>query len=188
MPAGSRKLPLDRAGDFPTPAVQVQEVVPTVAATGTPESKFVLKEFHRFEVRDGRKIWEAKGSQGQYFPEQNAARINDAKVWVYKKDGKDVSLTAGQALLKLQGPALIGAEASDGVVVQYAGEQTLETDRLLYDKDSAKITAPGIVQIRGALLDIEGESLEGDLNSNVFTLKRNVSTVLKPRVNSNANN
>lgn len=146
----------------------------------------MLKEFQRAEIRDGRKVWEAKGSQGQYFPENNTARIIDAKVWMYKKDGKVIVLSAGEALLHLQGAGLKGADASKGVTIVYDGKETMQTDSLTYDKEKDFILAPGHVEITGEMIDISGDELQGQLQENNFTLKRNVSTVLKPKGKKNA--
>ncbi len=180
MPSESRHLPS-------APSEPAPEVSPVAVATPSPgsDSKFVLKEFHRFEVKDGRKVWEAKGSQGQYSPEDNAARIQDAQVWIYQKDGKQVTMTARQAVLKLQGPGLKGADASGDVTIIYNQNETLKTDLLSYDKEKNKVSAPGLVTISGALLDISGEILDGDLATKSFTLKKNVRTVLKPREKKN---
>ena len=177
---------MPRSAKLPSNSTLTQAATPVptpVETSETPsqESKFMLKEFQRAEIRDGRKVWEAKGVQGQYFPENNTAKIIEAKLWMYKKDGKVIVLNAGEALLRLQGAALKGADASKGVVVVYDDKQTLETDSLTYDKEKDLLFAPGFVQITGETIDISGDELEGDLQDNSFILKKNVSTVLKPK-------
>jgi LPS export ABC transporter protein LptC len=159
----------------------------TVPASPSPESKFILKDFERSEIRDGRKEWEAKGSQGQYFPENNSAKILNAKVWVYKKDGQVITLTAGEALLHLQGVGLSAADASKGVVIVYNNQEKLETDSLTYDKNKNLVSAPGFVKITGDSIDISGDELSGNLETKEFVLKRNVSSVLKPKEKKHEN-
>ena len=167
-----------------TPTAAAVEATISAAAAITPgtESKFVLKEYQRSEVRDGRKLWEAKGTQAQYFPETNSAKILNAKIWMYKKDGQVITIDAGEAVLHLQGAGLSGADASKGVTIVYNNQQSLETDKLTYDKAKSSVFAPGFVKIKGELLDISGEILEGDLEKNEFKLKKNVSSTLKPKV------
>lgn len=173
------------------PVANLPQQTPTAAPTPEPgvtpsqESKFMLKEFQRAEIREGRKVWEAKGSQGQYFPENNTAKVLDAKVWMFQKDGKVVVLSAGEALLRMQGVGLKGADATKGVVIVYDDKETLETESLSFDKENDRIHAPGHVQITGAMIDISGEELEGKLQTNDFILKKNVSTVIKPKAKKN---
>ncbi|MBN8547995.1 MAG: LPS export ABC transporter periplasmic protein LptC [Deltaproteobacteria bacterium] len=184
---------MPRSAKLPSATVAKKEATPqptTAPVDGTPsqESKFMLKEFQRAEIKDGRKVWEAKGAQGQYFPETNSAKITAAQLWMYKKDGKVIVMNAGEALLRLQGAGLKSADATNGVVVTYDDKETLKTDNLTYDKEKETLYAPGHVEITGDFIDISGDVLEGDLSDNSFVLKQNVSTILKPKGMKNAPN
>lgn len=190
VPKGQTKLPsTSRELSAPTPAAVAtapSSADLTTTPSAAPDSKFMLKEFHRAEIRDGRKVWEAKGSQGQYLPETNSALITNAELWMYQKDGKVITMTAGEALLHLEGAGLKGADASKGVIIIYNDQEKLETDSLTYDKANNKVSAPGFVKITGELLDISGDGLAGDLETKTFILKQNVSTTLKPKKKKSA--
>jgi LPS export ABC transporter protein LptC len=193
LPSNEEQIPLVNF-DLPPPEPTAQTASVGVASSAFPtpdasptagSSKFTLQEFHRTEIRDGKKLWEAKGTQAQYFPEANSALVKQAHIWIYRPDGTVVTLTAGQALLHLEGTGLKGAEAEHGVVIVYDQDERLETEKLSYLKKDNSIFAPGLVTITGKLIDVSGEVLRGNLESNNFTLEKNVETVLKPKETQN---
>lgn len=193
LPSDEGQIPLANF-DLPPPEPTAESAPVEVASAVSPapeasptvgSSKFTLQEFHRTEIRDGKKLWEAKGTQAQYFPESNSALVKQAQIWIYRPDGKVVTLTAGQALLHLEGAGLKGADAEHGVVIVYDQEERLETEKLIYLKKDNSIFAPGLVTITGKILDVSGEVLRGNLESNNFTLEKNVETVLKPKETQN---
>lgn len=156
--------------------------IPAAPAADAPASSFVLGVFQRSEVKNGKKQWEVKAKDGFYNPEKSTATVHDAVLWVYDKSGDVIELTAKEAILHLQGPALTKAEASGGVRVVRNGEVTVETEKAVYDKVNNKMTAPGVVRLTSDKADISGTRLEVDLNSKELTLQADVSTLIKPKV------
>lgn len=148
----------------------------------TPDSKFVLKEFSRSETRDGKKLWEVKAKSGQYYPESNTAKLEEATLWMFRDEGGPVELKAGHAKLYLKGVSLASAQVEGNVVINYPDKKvTLETDAAEFNQEKNSVSALGKVTIHGELLDIVGEGLSADLNTREFHLERDVKTVVKPK-------
>jgi len=160
---------------------QISLALPNATPTPTPEpvapsegSRFMLKDFHRSETRDGKTVWEVRATQGQFFPEEQQAKLREATIWVYRKNGDILQLRAKEALLKVQGAALLSAHASGGVVAIMNATTTLETESAVYDKDSNKIFAPGAVKIVNERAEQNGIGLEGNLETRAFKISKDV--------------
>ncbi|MBX7144529.1 MAG: LPS export ABC transporter periplasmic protein LptC [Oligoflexia bacterium] len=148
---------------------------------GPADSKFVLNEFHRSEVRDGKKMWEIFGTQGQLVSEQNLVRVSNPHVILYKDKGDVVDIKATSADVKLDGSAIGKATLSGNVIVSYNSANTLTTEELVYDRASGRVTSEQRVRVSGDLIEVEGDELRGNLNEKEFTLLKNVRSTLKPK-------
>jgi len=173
--------------DLARPATTSTAATPTplaapgvsTAAVADP-SNFMMKDFHRSETRDGKLIWEVVAARGQYFPESSSAKVNDAVVTMYRKNGQTIELRAAEATLYLEGVGLTRTEASGKVTVVYDRTTTLVTESATYDHTTNLVRAPGLVTITGELVDISGEELLGNIETKEFNLKRNVTTTIRP--------
>jgi LPS export ABC transporter protein LptC len=180
---GSVYIGFSRPGSAPsiTPDTVTDSGGPaTPSALGSPSgSNFVLNNFHRSEMKDGKKIWEVTATRGQYFPETNTAQLDEPSLLFYRSTGEVVELRAAQALLTLSGTTLNRAEISGAVRVVYGAKTTMTTEFALYDRASDTVTAPGEVTISSAELDIVGRELTAQIESQVFTLAKDVSSTVK---------
>lgn len=145
-------------------------------------SGFVLNQFHRSLVRDGQTVWEVFGTQGRYDPLGNRAEVDQPRLTVARAGDGAATLTATRAVLSLEGTELTTAELFDAVVVTYKNDTTLRTTRALYDKRADRVTIPVPLTIDNPLVTISGNTLEGELTAQRFTLSSGVHTVIKPRV------
>lgn len=145
------------------------------------QSLFVLDNFERSEVRDGRKTWEVKAREGHYMPGSSSALVKDAKLWVYQKDGDIVSIAAREATLYLNGTELTRAETRGDVVVMKNDDMTLTTDVAVFDKAANTVQAPGLVRIVTEAMDVEGVGMLVDVSGQEVKLLGNVSTLVKPK-------
>lgn len=151
---------------------------------GTPGGSavgFVLNEFHRSSVKDGKVVWEIFGKKGRYDALNNNAEVDQPRLMVNRPNGDTVNLTAGKANLQLSGTELLGAELIDNVLVIYKGETTIKTSRAIYKKDSETIDVPTPVEVENPLFSLRGQKLFGKLNDQEFTMTNGVKTTLKPR-------
>lgn len=152
-------------------------------ASETPQgaSLFALNEFHRSESKDGKKVWEVKAARGEYFPENNSAKIHAATLWFFRNEKDVVELHADHATLFLDGAALKRAEAFDGVRLLYNNEVTVEAQRATYDKLNDTVVAPGPVRILSDTLDVSGKDMLVKLSEKVVTISSEVESVVKPK-------
>lgn len=145
------------------------------------DASFMLKTFRRFEARDGKTVWEVAAKEGRFSPEKNAAIVSDVDLTMYQKDNTKVGLTAREAEIFLDGASLDRAEFKGDVVLTHSSGTVIRTDAATLEHAKAEVHAPGRVVITGELFDIEGDQLDGKIDSREFTLARNVSTIIRPR-------
>lgn len=150
---------------------------PAEGATGI----FTMHEFHRSEIRDGRKLWEVKGKQAQYSPENSSVTITDADLSLVGKTGKEGRLQTKKATLFMQGPSLLKARLQNGVTAIYDGTYTLTSDEAECDRSSNTVVIPGRVKVESTGIELSGDSLRADTEGQKFVLSGNVVTILKPR-------
>ncbi|NDC36618.1 MAG: hypothetical protein EBZ48_01045 [Proteobacteria bacterium] len=141
---------------------------------------FTMHEFHRSEVRDGKKLWEVKGSQAQYSPEDSSVRIVDADLSLLAKNGKEGRLRTKKATLYMQGPTLTKAHLAQGVTAIYDGEYTLTSEEAICDRIANTVMIPGPVNIEGSAIRLSGNSLKGDIDAQNFVVTGNVVTIINP--------
>lgn len=163
----------------PTPK-NTNQASPTAKPTGSANTDIIMKRFHRSEIKDGQTLWEIEGAYGQYFPDQQAAEIQQARLQVYREPNRSIILEADRALLTIDGTDLSKAELFDGVTLVDQQGVTATTEQATYDRSTGTLTSPGVVQINSDLVDITGRILEADVDEQIFHLKRNVESVIRP--------
>ena len=186
---GGESSPQASSGNLPLNPSDLQGIVPLVKAGGgepaaisgpAGTSPFTLNQFQRSEVRNGRKIWEVKATQGQYFPGDAKAIVRNAELFVFAKDGDQVTLWADSGTLYLSGPSLQRAEVEGNVRVMQNEEVKITTEKALYDKEKGLVEIPGAVKIEGAAFEISGSAMFVDVESRVVRLTKDVVTVISP--------
>jgi LPS export ABC transporter protein LptC len=164
-----------------------QPVTSQDSSQATSTGVFTMHEFHRSEVRDGRKLWEVKGSQAHYNPESSTVTIADADLLLLGKNGKEGQLRTKQATLFMQGPTLAKAHLEKGVTAIYDQQYTLTSEEAVCDRVANTVVIPGQVKIESAGMELSGDSLKGDIDAQSFVITGNVVTVIKPNAKNPAN-
>ncbi len=144
-------------------------------------ANFAMNDFHRVEMRDGKKIWEVTASRGQYFPANNSALVDKAHLVIFKKDGSIIELNAGSATLFLDGASLSKAEASQGVKLQLDQDTVLTSDTANFDRIKNTVLVPGNVEINNSRMNLKGKKLEADLTKEEFRIFNDVDTTVLPK-------
>jgi LPS export ABC transporter protein LptC len=150
-------------------------------STPAPAAGFVLNEFHRSLVRDGKTLWEVFGKKGRYNPLGNVAEVEEPRLTVSRKEDGNATLSASRAVLTLSGTELAGAELFENVVVTYKDDTTLRTSHAIFDQATNTVQIPTRVEIDSKMLLITGSALDADLNAQEFKITKGVKTVIKPR-------
>jgi LPS export ABC transporter protein LptC len=159
--------------------------LPQEPASAAPEQQssgsVLLKEFHRSETKDGKTVWEVTSARGQFYPQTNSVRVEEAVVHLYRKDGAVIEVHAAVALLEMEGAVLKKVNASGGVKLIYNNELTMDTDSAVFDQQTNMFFAPGLVKINSDMLETTGTGMTADLNTRSARLERDVHSIVKAR-------
>ena len=154
---------------------------PGLTTPGAASVGFVLNDFHRSSIKDGKVEWEIFGKRGRYDATQNTANVEEPRLILIQKTGDTVTLKAGRALLNLTGTELKKAELFDNVVVVHKGETTLTTNYAIYIKESDTVEFPSEVTIDGPIFTIHGNKMFAKLEPQDFVISSGVQSTFKPR-------
>lgn len=181
IPSQSSSLSKETIEGVPGP-VPTPDQSPLVAE-GTPSGGlgFVLNEFHRSLVRDGKTVWEIRGTRGQYDPLGSKAKIDKPDLNVVRNNGDTVHLTADRADLTITGTQLSTAELFDNVVVVYKGTTTLKTSRAFYDEQQGRVDIPVPMELDSPMFALTGNKLVAYLDPQEIFITNGVTSVIKPR-------
>ena len=160
-----------------TPAPETTAGTPAAGGVG-----FVLNQFHRSLVRDGKIVWEVFGKRGSYDAPNNVVRVEEPDLLVNQKNGDTIKLTAGRADLSLAGTELSTADLFDRIVVVYKGETTVRAERATYNKTTGQIDIPVPVELDGPMFTLKGNKLTALTEPQEITISGGVHSVIKPRV------
>jgi LPS export ABC transporter protein LptC len=156
------------------------DIVQAVGSPGTGLG-FVLNDFHRSLVRDGKMVWEIHGQRGQYDALNSKAQIEKPDLTVVRDNGDTVKVTAERANLLLAGTQLSSAELYDNVVVVYKGTTTVKTSKAFYYEKEGRLDVPVPVELDSPIFSLRGNKLEAHLDPQEIFITNGVSSTIKPR-------
>lgn len=156
---------------------------PTPSQYPTPQqgAQFLLNDFHRSEVKNGRTIWEVKAKKGEYFPDKQMAQIFDAAVWLFRSESEKVLLNAPEAELLFNGTAMSKVFFPGTVHVVYNDMYIVDTSVATYEKSSETIVSDHPVKLSSDLIDVEGARFVANSAENSIIISGGVKTVIKPQ-------
>ena len=135
--------------------------------------------FHWTEMKGSEKEWVLTASDASYSADKKSISLVDAHLKTISQDGRETSVIAPKALIKVDGNTMQSADMTGGVIVRY-GEFVLATEQATFDPQNDKIVAPGEVTIIGRGLKVTGIGLTGSPKQEVFTLGEQVTTHILP--------
>lgn len=165
-------------GPSPTPSISQG---PPLAETPAAGLGFVLNEFHRSLVKDGKTVWEIRGERGKYDPLGSKANISKPDLTVVRDNGDTIRLTADRAELLLSGTQLASAELFDNVIAVYKGNTTVTTSHAIYDEKQGTVEIPAPVQLDSPMFALTGKKLFAKLDSQEIFITNGVTSTIKPR-------
>jgi LPS export ABC transporter protein LptC len=175
IPTSSNLLTMESIRGEPTRAPAGQD-------TPRADSPFVLNEFHRSLVKDGKTEWEVFGKKGDYNPLTGRADVVEPRLNVTRPNKETITLTSKAAQLFITGTELTSATLTDDVTVTYKGETTLTTQNATYDREKHFVEIPTHVEVDNPMMRVEGERLTADLESQIIILSGGVRSTIKPSV------
>ena len=138
-----------------------------------------IRDFHRVKLQDGRKVWEISAEDAQYFQEDNLVVVRNATMELQLEDGRAIGLKGDQARIELAGNDVSRVELIGAIQVT-ASEYVVRTDRAIYDHARRVISVPDPVDISGRALQLRGDTMEVEVDTDIVKLVRNVSMRIEP--------
>jgi len=140
-----------------------------------------IRDFHRVKMQDGRKVWEVSAQDAQYFDDEQTVVVRAATLELYLNDGRTVGLKGDEARIRLNGREISQVDL-DGAIQMTLADYTVRTDHATYDHSLQHISAPGVVEISGRALELRGDRMDVDVQSQRLTLRQHVAMRLQPAV------
>ncbi len=165
-------------GPSPMPSTSQTPLLSETPAAGLG---FVLNEFHRSLVKDGKTIWEIRGERGKYDPLSSKANISKPDLTVVRDNGDTIHLTADRAELALSGTQLTSAELFDNVIAVYKGNTTVTTSYAVYNEKEGTVDIPVPVKLDSPMFALTGKKLFAKLDSQEIFISNGVTSTIKPR-------
>jgi LPS export ABC transporter protein LptC len=152
---------------------------PPKALDYLPESSLHMNEFHRAKIENGRKIWELFGDEASYFKEQKEAIIKKPRFYYYDKKGEVAETTGEEAHVYINEKELERMELRGGIQVTFQG-YVLKSDEANYLPAKDQIILPNHTTVVGEGIELEGSSMEVELEDRKIRLVHRVKTKIEP--------
>ncbi|HVO94339.1 MAG TPA: LPS export ABC transporter periplasmic protein LptC [Terriglobales bacterium] len=152
---------------------------PLKALDYLPESQLHMKDFHRSKIEDGRKVWELFGDEAQYFKDQKEAVIKKPRFNYYDKKGEAIETLGEEARVYMNDKELEKLVLRGGVQVTFQG-YVLKSEEANYLPAKDQIVLPSRTKVTGEGLELEGASMEVELEAQKIRLVNNVKTKIEP--------
>ena len=152
---------------------------PLEALDYLPASQLHMKDFHRSKIEDGRKVWELFGDEAQYFKDQKEAVIKKPRFNYYDKKGEAVETYGDEARLYMNENELEKLVLRGGIQVTFQG-YVLKSEEANYVPAKDQIVFPTRTKVTGEGLELEGASMEVELEGKKIRMLNNVKTKIEP--------
>ncbi len=152
---------------------------PLKALDYLPESALHMKEFHRAKIENGRKLWELFGDEASYFKEQKEAIIKKPRFYYYDKKGEVVETTGDEAHLYINEKELERMELRGDIQVSFQG-YVLKSEEANYLPAKDQVILPNRTTVVGEGIELEGSSMEIELEDRKIRLVHRVKTKIEP--------
>jgi LPS export ABC transporter protein LptC len=145
-----------------------------------PDAVQWIQNFHRIEIREGKKAWELVADEAQYLEGDNQVVVRKPRTTLYMKDGEKVTVTGDQGKVEFAGKDLQKAMLHDSVEIHVRGF-VIRANDAVYDRGTEKIVAMGPVTIVGEQVQVAGNDMTVFVKESRFELKKPVRVTLSPK-------
>jgi LPS export ABC transporter protein LptC len=162
-------------------AMKLREVKknPLMALDYLPESALHMRDFHRAKIENGRKVWELYGEEANYYKDQKQAVIKKPRFYYYDKKGQVAETTGEEARIFINETELEKMQLAGGIEVSYQG-YILKSAEAIYLPAQQQIVLPSRAVIIGEGIEMEGSSMELQLEEKTMRLLQNVKSRFEP--------
>jgi LPS export ABC transporter protein LptC len=148
-----------------------------------PDAVQWIQNFHRIEIREGRKAWEVEADEAQYLEESQQVLVRNPQASFFLKDGEKVRVKGGQGKLEFSGQDLQKATLHDNVEI-HVRDYVVHCQAAVYQRDLDQIVADGPVSIVGDQLQVDGNDMVVFMKDARFELQKQVRVTLLPKFES----
>ena len=145
-----------------------------------PDAVQWIQNFHRIEIREGKKSWELVADEAQYLQEDNEVVVRKPRTTLYTKDGEKVTVTGDHGKVEFAGKDLQKATLHDSVEIHVRGF-VIRANDAVYDRGTEKIVAMGPVTIVGEQVQVAGNDMTVFVKESRFELEKPVRVTLSPK-------
>lgn len=140
-----------------------------------------IQNFHRVEIKDGKKAWEVEADEAQYLEEREQVIVRRPRASFFLRDGEGdrVTVRSDNGQLKFRGRDLHRVALRDNVEI-HVRDFVIRTDNARYDRDTDRIVARGPVEILGAELEVRGRDMIVFMKDSRFELREQVRVTVVP--------
>jgi LPS export ABC transporter protein LptC len=154
-----------------------------------------LNQFHRLETKNGKRLWEVKGTLATFDDPKDKDNTNaksaspkinitDALFTSFENDQPAYEIKAQQAGVKVGLTGIDEVSLKKNVRLQMQSKYVLESELADYNGTSQNIAIPVPVKISGEGFEITGNKLYGNLKEKKFTLLGKVNTFIAAKTTS----
>jgi len=152
---------------------------PLKALNYLPESALHIKDFRRSKVENGRKVWEVSGEEADYYKDQKEAVIKRPRFTYYDRNGVAAETAGEVARMFLGDNELEKLQIEGGIQVKYQ-DYILKSAEAIYLPGQQRILLPKRTTVVGGGFEVEGSSMEVELESRIIRLLERVKTKIEP--------
>jgi LPS export ABC transporter protein LptC len=145
-----------------------------------PDAVQWIQNFHRVEIRDGKKTWELEAEEAQYLQEQNQVVVRHPRTTFYMKDGEKVTVRGEQGSVTFNGKDLQKATLHDNVEI-HVRAFVIRAGNAIYNRAADQIVAQGPVTIDGEQLRVAGRDMVVFVKESRFRLDEAVRVTVLPK-------
>jgi LPS export ABC transporter protein LptC len=145
-----------------------------------PDAVQWIQNFHRIEIREGKKSWELVADEAQYLEDENQVVVRKPRTTLYTKEGEKVTITGDQGKVEFVGKDLQKATLHDSVEIHIRGF-VIRANDAVYDRGTEKVVAMGPVTIVGDQVQVAGNDMTVFVKESRFELEKPVRVTLSPK-------
>jgi LPS export ABC transporter protein LptC len=145
-----------------------------------PDAVQWIQNFHRIEIREGKKSWELVADEAQYLEDENQVVVRKPRTTLYTKEGEKVTITGDQGKVEFVGKDLQKATLHDSVEIHVRGF-VIRANDAVYDRGTEKVVAMGPVTIVGDQVQVAGNDMTVFVKESRFELEKPVRVTLSPK-------
>ena len=154
----------------------LSESLPLPKVSDNNQSEIHLQDFHRVEVKEGRKLWELRAKDAKYFASEGVTQVNEAAMIIYRPEQPAVNVSSRSAKLYLEGESLSRVELEGDIVVAIDNSIEMRSGLAFLDMTQRLLRAPAHATLAGPGYEVQGVELEVDIDQQNVRFYRDVES------------